>query len=172
MWDKEQNSSRVKLNPYLNHRWFGSPGLLDSSEATHLNLLPLPAPCFDSPCFLLLIRSHLKLFAPLKNKSAPICGFISIQGILCSSLSSLFPWLLVACSLTGARRGGEALREFLGEWESANGRGGWIPHPSHCNQLHDAKQRLCRDWEWLPEQGRFTSQPLRNSALKLLCKIL
>lgn len=54
---------------------------------------------------------------------------------LCSSLSSLFPWLLVACSLTGAGRGGEELPQFLGEQESAHQRGGWNPHPSHCNEL-------------------------------------
>lgn len=61
---KEQNRHRVKFSPYPNHRLFGSPGLLDSSEAKHLDLLPLRAPHFDSPCFLLLMRPRLKLLAP------------------------------------------------------------------------------------------------------------
>lgn len=169
----------MKFSPYFNHRLFGSPGLLDPSEATHLDLLLLPAPHFDSPCFLLLIRPHLKLFVPSKKKNLLqfVVSFIPAPWILscafvclCSSLSSLFPWLLVACSLTGAGRGAEELPEFLGQRESAHQRGERIPCPSHCNQLLIVE--ALRDWEWLPEQGRFTSQPPWNLALKLLCKIL
>lgn len=110
MWDKEQNSSRVKLILISNHRWFGSPGLLDFREATHFNLLPLCAPCFDSPCFL-LVRLHLKLFVPLKNKSAPICGFIypnSVNSELCFCVSLLLTFLSLSltcgCSFPHRRR--------------------------------------------------------------------
>lgn len=87
----------MKFNPYLNHRWFGSPGLLDSSEATHLNLLPLPAPRFDSLCFLLLIRPHLKLFAPFKNKSVPICSFLYLNTVIFLLLTFLSISLTSGC---------------------------------------------------------------------------